>query len=429
MAFQLKIYKIIYTAFLLLPIVAFAQNTEQVYRDNIQTIQLFAYGNQQGLPVYTIEANNKLELDFDDMEGGYKSYYYTYVLCDYNWQPLNLSTFDFMKGFTQNRITTYRYSNLAFTKYTHYQALLPDQTSYPIKSGNYLLKVFLDGDTSKVVFTKKMVVLEQKAIVQASVVQPFTADYFYTHQRIKINVNIKDINSFSAAQQIKVVVLQNNRWENAQKNITPTFVRGNLLEYNTENIGLFPGGKEWRWLDIRSFRMTSDRIESGLFNKDQQEFYLKTDFNRESEQYMYFPDYNGMYNICTYESINPLWQADYATIHFFFSDKLNQLNNKDLYLAGQFTNFELNDQWKMKYNDNSNKYECSAYLKQGYYNFTYIAVDKKDPSIRMDLEGNNFDTENTYTVLVYYKSFTDRNDRLIGVSTINSRRDRAGFGF
>ncbi len=407
-----------------------AQNVERIFNNNIRTIQLNAYGNQQGLPVYSIEEGNKIELNFDDMDGDYKNYYYTFVLCDYNWKPVNLSAFDYIKGFTQNRINTYRYSSVAFTRYTHYQAMIPEQNSIPVKSGNYLLKVYLDGDTSKTVFTKQMLVLETKVLIDAAVVQPFTPQFFTTHQRLKFNANIKDINSFSAAQQVKVVILQNNRWDNSQRDIAPTFVRGNRLEYNTENTGMFAGGKEWRWLDMRSFRLLSDRVENGIYNQGKQEMLLKTDFNREGERYVYFSDYNGMYNIVTYESINPLWQADYATIHFSFANKNGKpFDNKDLYIIGQFTGYQINDRWKMKFSEEMGKYQCDALLKQGYYNYAYVTVDRSNPSQLESLEGNYWETENSYTILVYYKSFTDRNDRLIGVSSINSRRDKPGFSF
>ena len=400
-----------------------AQNVEKVYKSNIKTAQLFQYGNQQGLPVYNLNSGNKLELEFDDMDGNYKSYYFTYVLCDYNWKPANLSPFDYIKGFTQNRITTYRYASIAYKKYTHYQAFLPSQDAVPTRSGNYLLKVYLDGDTAKTVFTKQMIVVDQNAIVSAEVVQPFSAQLFYTHQRLRFSVNIKIPNTFSLAQQVKVVVLQNNRWDHAQRDIAPTFVRGNLMEYNSENVGIFPGGKEWRWLDLRSFRLQSDRIESGIYDERNAAFFLKKDIDRTSQQYIYFPDYNGMYNISTFESINPFWQGDYAKINFSFSppDHLPYYD-KDVYLAGAFTGFNLNEEWKMIYNTEKESYETSALLKQGYYNYTYIAVDKKNLAIKTELEGNYWETENEYTILVYYKSFTDRNDQLIGMSTINSRK-------
>ncbi len=412
------------------PFIMAAQNIERVYKPYIRTAQLFEYGNQQGLPVFSLNSNNRLELEFDDMEGNVKSYYYSYVLCDYNWQPVEYSPFEYIKGFTQTRITTYRYSSIAFTRYTHYQALLPEQNAVPTKSGNYLLKVFLDGDTSKLVFTKQMYVLDSKAVISANVVQPFTPQLFNTHQRVRFSANIKGINLFSAAQEVKTVILQNNRLDNAQRDIVPTYVRGDILEYNTENAAVFPGGKEWRWLDLRSFRLQSDRIDSGVYTKNTSDFFLKTDMDRSSQRYVYFSDYNGMYNIVTYESINPFWQGDYATVHFYFAQPDgSSLEGKDIYLAGAFTGYQLNDQWKMKYNSSTGKYECNALLKQGYYNYTYITVNKNDLSDKKELEGNYWETENEYTILMYYKSFNDRNHQLIGVSKINSRSDKPGFSF
>ena len=407
-----------------------AQMEEKIYMSSIRTAQLFEYGNQQGLPVYMLNTSNRLELEFDDLEGNVKNFYYTFVLCDYHWKPANLSAFDYIKGFTQNRISTYRFSSIAFTRYTHYQAFLPEDNITPTRSGNYILKVFLDGDTSKLAFTKRMLVVEKKAIVSGEVVQPFTPQLFSTHQKLRFSANIKGLNTFSAAQQVKAVILQNNRWDIAQRNILPTYVRGNVLEYNAENLGIFPGGKEWRWLDLRSFRLQSDRVDSGAYTKSSTTLFLKTDIDRSGQRYVFFPDLNGMYNISTYETINPLWQGDYATVHFSFArPDGNPYTNRDIYLAGQFTGFQFTDQWKMQYDPETGKYSCSAFLKQGYYNYTYITVDQQNPGQRTELEGNYWETENIYTILIYYKSFTDRNDQLIGVGTVKSRSDRAGFSF
>jgi hypothetical protein len=262
------------------------------------------------------------------------------------------------------------------------------------------------------------------------VVQPFTPDLFNTHQRVKFTATVTGINAFSAAQEVRAVVLQNNRWDNSQKNILPTFVRGNALEYNTESVAVFPAGKEWRWLDLRSLRVQSDRVANAIYNKTSTEVFLKTDADRSAQRYVYFPDYNGMYNIATYETINPFWQGDYATVHFSFAPPDNlPYPQKDIYLAGGFTGFELAPEWKLQYNNEKKIYEGSAFLKQGYYNYTYISVDQLDPSKRVELEGNYWETENSYTVLIYYKSFSDRADQLIGISQINSRLDKPGISF
>jgi len=422
----LLVSAILFSAFLH----SFGQNVERIYKPYIRTAQLFQYGNQQQLPVYTLGSNEKISLEFDDLEGGLKNYYYTFVLCDYNWNQSILNPFDYMKGFTQNRINTYRYSSIAFTRYTHYQALLPDKNSLPTRSGNYLLKVFIDGDTSNLAFTKQMLVLDLKSTVTAAVTQPFAPQFFNTHQKIKFSAVIADLNSFSAAQQVKAVILQNNRWDNSQRDIAPTFVRGNTLEYNSENIAIFPGGKEWRWLDIRSFRLQSDRVDRADYNKASTTIYVKPDIDRGPQRYVYFADLNGLYQVTSYESINPFWQGDYATVNFTFAppDGL-PYPGKELFIVGAFTGYDLNDSTRMQFNTEKKVYEGRAFMKQGYYNYAYVLRDEANPKELTFLEGNYWETENAYTILIYYKSFTDRVDQLIGMSSINSRRDRPGFSF
>ncbi len=111
-----------------------AQVADSIYKSNIKTVRLHNYGNQLSLPIINLNTNDQVELHFDDLEADVKYYYYTFQICDKDWAPINLSQFDYLKGFTQIRVTNYRFSSIAFTKYTHYQAILPDRNSYPFKS-------------------------------------------------------------------------------------------------------------------------------------------------------------------------------------------------------------------------------------------------------------------------------------------------------
>jgi Domain of unknown function (DUF5103) len=404
-----------------------AQSPDSIYKPNIATARLHMYGNQLTMPVYRINSGDQLELHFDDLEAGIKNYYYTLELCDYNWQPANLSPLNYMKGFTQQRISNYRYSSIAFTRYTHYQAYLPDRNMLPTRSGNYMLKVFLDGDVNKLVFTKRLLVLEQKASVGGQVVQPFSPQISRTHQKLLFGVNIEGLNSFSAAQQVKVVILQNNRWDNAQRDIAPTFVRGNMLEYNTENSSIFPAGKEWRWLDLRSFRLQSDRVQRADYRKDGTDMFLKIDGDRTGQKYSFYRDMNGMFSTETYETINPYWQGDYAKVHFSLVGPGGKpYPNTDVFVNGLLNDYKRNS--PMVFNDSTGLYETTLFLKQGFYNYEYVTVNKRNGQTTA-LEGNYFEAENVYSILVYYRSFTDRADQLIGIGTLLSQTGRPGISF
>ena len=416
--------------FLLIADSVIAQVADSVYKSNIKTVRFHNYNDQLSMPVLNLAGSQQVELHFDDMNGGIKYYYYTFQLCDINWRPVNVSQFDYIKGYTQIRINNYRFSSITFSKYTHYQAIIPDRNSAPSKSGNYLLKVFLDGDTSKLAFTRRLLVVENRSVISGTVVQPFAPQYFRTHQRVKLNINIQGLNAFSASQQVKVVILQNNRWDNAITNIPPTFVRGNSLEYDTENKTIFPAGKEWRWLDIRDFHLQSDRVERAEYKKTSTDVYVRPDVDRSGERYVYFRDFNGLYYIETTQSVNPFWQSDYGLVHFNYSPpEGKEITEKNIYVFGQLTDYALTDSLKMKYNSLKRMYEISISLKQGFYNYTYLLVDKNNPADRSSVEGNYYEAENVYTILVYYKAFAGRADELIGIGTLNSRTDRPGVSF
>jgi len=407
---------------------SFGQTPDVTLMPNVQGIKLYLQGNQLGYPIINLNSGDLLELHFDDLDGRVKNYYYTYQLCNADWSPVNLSTFDYLKGFSQVRLNQYRLSSVSQTKYVHYQAVLPDRNCVPTKSGNYLLKVFLDGDTSKLAFTRRVLVYEKLAEVGSTVAQPFNSDLFRTHQKIQFQVNKGQLNVVNPIQQIKAVVLQNFRWDNAKVNIPPTFIRGNMMEFSTENDLVFPAGKEFRWADLRSFRFQSDRVAKADYIPGNINIYLQPDGERTQQRYLKFTDYNGFYFVESTEVSNPWWQTDYATVHFTFVPQDNiPYRDKKVFVIGEMNKYNLNDTSAMTYNAEKGVYEKTLFLKQGYYSYTYVAKDaNSNNSIALteQTDGNYWETENDYTVLIYYRSLSGRHDELIGVSTVNSLNSR-----
>jgi hypothetical protein len=408
------------------------QSPDVINMRNIHGIKLYLQGNQLGYPIIALNSGDLLELHFDDLDGRVKNYFYTFQLCNADWTPVNLSTFDYLKGFSQVRLSQYRLSSVSQVKYVHYQAVLPDRNCVPSRSGNYLLKVFLDGDTSKLAFTRRILVYDKLAEVGLSVTQPYNAELFKTHQKIQFQVNKGQLNVVNPIQQIKAVVLQNYRWDNAKMNIPPTFIRNNAMEFNDENTLVFPAGKEYRWADLRSFRLQTERVARAEYTPGNIHIYLQPDGERTQARYLKFVDYNGFYYVESREVSNPWWQTDYATVHFTFMPKGNQpFPDKKIFVVGEMNKYNLDDSSAMTYNADKGAYEKTLYLKQGYYSYAYVTKDAQNPnSTAMTelTEGDYWETENDYTVLIYYRSLSGRHDELIGVSSINSLNSRrVGF--
>jgi Domain of unknown function (DUF5103) len=401
------------------------QTPDFIYSPSIGSPQLFMAGNQMQYPILRLNSTDQMELDFDDLDDGtVKNYYCSFVLCNEDWTPADVSEFDYVKGFSQARIENYTISSIALTRYTHYQATLPDPSAIPTHSGNFLLKVYLDGDTSKLAFTKRFLVVDARTPIQSQMMQPQDYNLARAFQHIQFRVNTAAVNPPNPLDQIKVDVLQNYRWDNVMRGIKPTFAMSNDLQYNNPDDLNFEGGSEWRWIDLQSFRYQSERVQGVNATKTATDIVAKTDGDRSTKEYYYYKDLNGNYYINTTEQYNPLYQTDYATVHFSFVPAGGQaFPDKDVYLIGKFTGSLLTDSNRMAWNADKGRYERSFFLKQGYYSYCYVTVDKSDPALKPSFaqtEGNHIDTENSYLILVYFRRLGARADELVGISRFNS---------
>ena len=82
----------------------------------------------------------------------------------------------------------------------------------------------------------------------------------------------------------------------------------------------------------------------------------------------------------------------------------------------------------MTYNEATESYAGQALLKKGYYNYLYALVPKAHPGTLdfSEIEGDWHETENDYTILIYWRPFGERYDRVAAVKTVNSIRDLNG---
>jgi hypothetical protein len=410
------------TALFLLTFAAGANAQIQIFNPAIKSAKLFKAGDQTSFPVVMLNSSDQLQLEFDELGTRVSNYYFTYQLCNADWTPSILTSFDYIRGFGSTRITTYRNSSLATTRYVHYQATLPDRNSTPSRSGNYLLKVYLNNDTSQVAFTMRFVVVNNLAQIAAQVQQPFNAALFRTGQKLQLGIQVDQRINVLSPSDIRVAVLQNQNWQTALFLDRPTIYRGRYFEYSDEATTGMEAAKEFRWLDMRSLRLRSDRMEKLDNRTDSVNVYVKPEGTRNGTPVIYYRDLNGSYTIEAYESINPYWQGDYAFTHFkFFPPGNRPVEGGDVYLFGEMTSWGADTTGLMHFNTQSGAYEKTLFLKQGYYNYLYATRPVGGGPLDFSkTEGNNWSTENNYIVLVYYRPFGARADECIGYTSLNS---------
>lgn len=399
------------------------RNPDLVIDPNIHTVLIHPIGSPLAPPIIILNSGGGLQISFDDFKANYQDYAYSIELVDSNWQSISMNEFEYINGFNQNKINNYSVSSIATQKYFHYQFNFPNNYCSPKLSGNYILKVFKNGDKTNIAFTKRFYVASSIVNINAQVQEPFDGAISRTHQRIKASIDIRDIPNFQN-NQLTVKVIQNNRFNDAKTTTAPSFMRNTYLEFNNDGELVFPAGKEYRWLDLQSLQLRSDRIAE-INNKEAvTKIIMRPDGTRANLLYSTFKDLNGGYLIMNTDNVQSENQNDYAQVQFTYvpKDNIPYLDQK-LYLAGSITHNILDPNAEMQFDVKLGVYQKTLLLKQGYYSYSYILRDRNAPNDLDDFtetEGNHFETENNYTILVYYHAPGTLNDQLLGFATINS---------
>ena len=403
---------------------------DRILDSAIHTVKVHPLNTPEGMPVVLLNEQSPLLFSFDDFKATYQDYYYSVELMNADWTPVALSPFDYLQGFNQNRIVDYSVSSIAIQRYYHYQFTFPNGNCSPKQSGNYVLKVYKNGNVNQVVFTSRFYVVDNQVGVVAAIQEPFDGSISKTHQKVQVVTDVKKIPYFQS-NQLKVQVVQNFNFSDAQWATEPSFIRGNSLEYNKEGLFIFPAGKEARWLDLRSLRLVSDRVYKFETKEEKTIAYLKPDISRADQAYYTFNDLNGNYVITNSESLQSENQNDYAKVIFtYMPPQRIPFIGQNLYLQGALTNNILDSNALMRFDGKLGFYQKTLLLKQGYYSYNYVLRDPLETNQEIPIsmndynetEGNHWETENNYSIFIYYRSPSARHDQIIGFVTVNSKQ-------
>ncbi|HNQ69362.1 MAG TPA: DUF5103 domain-containing protein [Bacteroidales bacterium] len=398
---------------------------DKVYEKNLKTVRLHPPDWESGYPVLDLNSDNYLLFNFDQIESPVDNFYYTFIHCTYNWQPSNLMFFEYADGFEENEILDYEESQSTFVQYTHFTLEIPNTDVSLTKSGNYLLVVYSKNDDNiQILITKRFMIYENIVEVTGRINPCIEGEYRKAYQKLDFTVLRKGINIYDAQSELKPVVLQNYQWNNALFNLPYNFIDNERISYEWDDKSCFDASNEYRYFNFNNLELNSERVENIEFKKPYYYISLVNDKSEMFSPYRSSQDINGSYVIRTNRFANknfPEIQSEYAIVKFSLEYN-TPINNADIYLYGDLTGYEINENSKLLYNLESRSYEKLLFLKQGYYNYKYLLVDKdvtKSPDHSF-FEGSHQQTENNYLLLLYYREIGSSYDRLIYFSVFNS---------
>ncbi len=376
----------------------------------------FVQNGQNMVPIFQL--GDEFQFQFDDLQGSENNYYYHLTHCDYDWKPSQLSINEYLNGFNDQRIIDYTNSLNCLQIYSHYRVSFPNKFTQLKVSGNYIISIL--NEDREVVFSRKFVVYESLVTVPLQVKRARNVNDVNFKHNMDFAVKSGTINFQSPLKNVKVMILQNGRLNTAITNIKPMYTLGNDLIYKYDGETQFWAGNEFLYFENKNIRAATNTIAKVDTNTGLYGCYLYTNNARGNQPYTYWPDKNGNFFINNVNSTTPETEADYAWIYLSLSAPAF-FENKSIYINGMFNNYALTDEYKMDYNEKKGIYEKAIMVKQGFTNYCYTVADatgKVDDANAID--GNFYQTENDYMVIVYYRENNQRYDRVIGKGIASS---------
>lgn len=386
-----------------------------VFVDNIKSLQLMVNGEWGEQPVMLLGGGNYVEISFDDLQHNYVRYTYSITHCNADWKPSDLVRSEYMTGFDDNRIDDYDQSMNTEMEYNHYSFTLPNDDVKLLVSGNYVVNIFEDGDDEPIA-RACFSVLEPHVGLSMGVTNNTDIDTYANHQQLSFSINYSGFQTRNAIDELIPVVRQNNRWDNAVFNLKPTFMRVNEMVYEHNRSLIFEAGNEYRRFEILDRHVPTMRVDKMHYDGDYYHATIMTDEQRTA--YIFDRDQDGRYWVRNGNNVDNETESDYYFTHFRL--EMPQIPGGELYINGDLTNNRFDDAYKMEYDLMDHSYQIVLPLKQGSYNYQYLFVrDGETVGQVAPAEGSFHQTENEYSVYVYYRPFGSRYDKLVGFKTIS----------
>jgi len=409
-----KIYFVFATFFIIL------YNSAQIKNEiappfHIKTVS-FVQNGQNVVPIFRL--GEGFQLHFDDLSASDQDYAYVITHCDYNWKPSSLSKTEYLQGIDNVVIATYENSINTLQSYSHYVLSIPNNRTQQIKiSGNYIIEIF--DYYGELIFSRRFVIYESLVGVPLQIKRSRTVTNINFMHNLDFSVKPGKLTLQNPNQNVKVTLLQNGVWNTAIKNIKPQYTIGTDLIYKYDKETSFYAGNEFLYLetkDIRSGNNTVLSVTSGeLYNS-----FLYPNYARANAPYTNNPDVNGNFVPLNAKQNSSRAEIDYSWVYFTLNAP-NYFGKDDIHIVGMFNNYALTDENKMDYDSKKAVYTKALLIKQGFTNYQYILANNKKQINQKDaIDGNFYQTENDYYVLVYYSGTTDRYDRIIGFGKANS---------
>ncbi len=383
-----------------------------IYVDRVRSLTSIVNGDWMNRPVMELGSGDRMLIGFDELSHDYHRFVYRLEHCEADWTPSDdLFESEWLEGFNGNPIEDYVNSINTTVLYTHYQLAIPNEQCRLKMSGNYRLTVYDEDEDNECVLKVEFYVVEPLMAIGMEATTNTDVDLNNSHQQLSVSVNYNTLHPTDIDEQLRMVVMQNWREDNARHNIRPDYIQGNGLSWQHNRQLIFDAGNEYHKfevLDVSHTTMGLDRIDWD--GKHYQAYPFTATVRRN---YLTDVDADGAFCIRNSNRTEINYTCDYVWVNY----TLQSPYQGDIYIDGHWTTDADRQHYRMAYDEQQQTYHASILQKQGYYSYQFLTADGGIPAS----EGSFYQTENRYQVLVYYKGSGERTWRLVGYRALEFR--------
>lgn len=404
----------------LLPVLLLTATPASHAEGPLRAVQVTVGGDPMAIPVISLDnPSDRIVISFDELSDDRRYMRYELIHCDARWKPEGLVDSEFLDGFNVADVDDYAYSQATLVHYVHYRITIPNEQMRITAPGNYIVRVYPEDDPDETLLEARFSVCDFSMRVGATVSSRTDIDTNESHQQVDVTVDMRNVSVRDPFTDLTVVVTQNGRPDNEVILTQPLRVAGDKVYFEHQRPLIFQAGNEYRRFETVSTTYPGMNVEEIVYAAPIYNMVLATDYPRAATPYLYDQTQNGRFFIREYNAVDPDTEADYTLNHFRL--EMPELQGYDIFIDGDLTGRRIDPSSRMVYNRATGAYEASLLLKQGSYNYQYLAVPSGSTrGSTAPVEGDFYPTVNEYTVKVYYRPPGTRYDRLVGVTTVKS---------
>ncbi len=311
--------------------------------------------------------------------------------------------------------------------YRNYSVEVPPAEMKARLSGNYVLEVFEEGVADKTIIAAPFAIEEGSAGVAATVTSRTDTDWNGESQQLEIDVTAKDIDRRVGVSDLRIDIVQNGQEMTRRTIRHASRTVGMKAVYAHRPELVFKGGNEYRRMETVSRRTPGMNVAEIVWDNRKYHEILNTDSLRRGMAYAYDQTQGGEFTIREADESMTTpsdREADYTVVHFALEG--SGIRPPDAVLVeGALTGRRTDDRAAMEYDEETDIWRKAMLLKQGAYDYRYMARNAlTGETAGGAIEGDHHQTQNVYTVFVYYRVPGERTDRLAATATIKAEANR-----